>query len=335
MASVTHWARAAWLGLLIGVGLLGGCGPTSFLITPVPTERDLRETVVLRESTLASKRLALVDVDGLLQNGRPQSLTGVPGENPVSLFKEKLDKAAADDRVKAVVVRINTPGGTVTASDIMYAELVAFRERTGKPVVACLMDLGTSGGYYLACAADRIVAHPTTITGSIGVVMLSPNVAGTLDRIGAAVHIFRSGPLKDAGSPFRAMTDADRAVFQKLIDSMYARFLDVVARGRPNLTREQIATLADGRVFLGPEALAAGLVDQIGSLDGALFEAKRAAGLEKTPVLVVQYSRPLAHRPNVYAQGDPGPPAMTWPIALPSWLTHSTPQALYLWAPGW
>ncbi len=329
---------------LVAASLLtaAGCGPTSFLITPVPGERALRESVVIRESVWASRKVAIIDVDGMLQNARPQPIVGPAGDNPVSVFKEKLDRAAKDDRVAAIVLRINTPGGGVTASDLMYAEMRRFKRATEKPVVACMLDLGTSGGYYLACAADHIVAHPTTVTGSIGVIMLSPNIAETLAHIGAEVHIFKSGRMKDAGSPFRKMTDADRELFQKLIDGMYARFLAVVAQARPALAKSgKLEQLADGRVFLGGEALDNGLIDQLGTLNDAIIKAKDLAGLADESVLVVQYSRPLAHRPNFYADGSvPGAVSESratelFDMALPPWLRHSTPQFLYMWAPGW
>lgn len=318
--------------------LISGCGPTSFVITPVPAEQALQETVLVRESVWAADKILLVDVDGILQNSRPQALLGLPGENPVALFKEELDKAARDGRVRAVVLRINSPGGTVTASDLMYYELLRFKQRTDKPVVACMLDVAASGGYYLACASDHIVAHPTTVTGSIGVIMMTPDLTGTMDKLGIGVHVFKSGPLKDAGSPFREMSDADRAMLQGLIDEMYARFLAVVRQGRPALTEEQVGALADGRVFLGPRALEVGLVDEVGTLPDAIVAAKRRAGLEGRAILLVEYSRPLSYRPNYYARTDGEGPA-TAPVrlnvGLPPWLAHSTPQMLYLWAPGW
>ncbi|MBN2447299.1 MAG: signal peptide peptidase SppA [Phycisphaerae bacterium] len=333
--------RRLVLPMLIAVAvLIGGCGPTSFLITPVPADRELDESVLIRESAWTSTRIALIDVDGVLANSRPTSLVGTTGENPVSLFKEKLDRAASDKRVKAIVLRINSPGGTVTASDLMYTELMRFKQRTGKPVVACMLDVAASGGYYVACAADTIIAHPTTVTGSIGVIMMAPNISDTLSRIGAYVHIFKSGEMKDAGSPFREMAPADRELFQKLIDDMYARFLAVVAAGRPDLPEQRLRELADGRVFLAPDALENGLIDSIGTLEDAIGEAKGRAGLVDANVLVVEYARPLAHRPNVYARADAPTPAAGSQInlvnvELPPWLAHSTPQMLYMWAPGW
>jgi protease-4 len=315
---------------------LAGCGPTSFLITPVPASRALDEWVVTRESIWATKKIAIIDVDGVLKNGRTSTLTGVLGENPVSLFKEKLDRAARDRRVHAVVIRINSPGGSVTASDLMHTELRNFREQTGKPVIASLLDVAASGAYYLACAADRIYAHPTTITGSIGVLMISPEFTGTMAKLGVRMRIFKSGQFKDAGSMFRQMSEQDQAMFQNLIQRMYDRFLAAVHDGRPNLPQDRLPELGDGRVFIGPEARDHGLIDDVGTIQDAVQAAKVAAGLADENVLVVQYARPLAHRPNVYAQLSQTPAQVNLlNVELPDWLRNPSPQFMYLWAPGW
>ncbi len=326
------WALAAagW------VALLGGCGPTSFLITPVPSERKLEEHIVLRESALATKKIALIDVEGLLRNSAESSLLGLPAENPVSLFKEKLDRAACDSHVKAIVLRINSPGGTVTASELMYHELRRFRECTGKPVVTSMLDVAASGGYYIACGSDKIYALPTTITGSIGVIMLSPEVTGTMEKLGLKMRVFKSGEMKDAGSMFREMTPRDRELFDDLISRMYARFVAVVHDGRPTIEQGRLPEVADGRVFLGTEARQQGLVDEIGGVYEALAAAKAAAGLADKNVVVVEYARPLGYRPNVYARAEQSPAQVNVVnIELPEWLKSPTPQVMYLWAPAW
>ncbi len=315
---------------------LAGCGPTSFLVTPVAVRQPLTEEVVIRESPWATQKVVLLDVDGVLQNARASSLLGAAGENPVSLFAEKLDQAARDKNVKAVVLRINSPGGGVTATDLMYSELRTFRQRTGKPVVAALLDVAASGGYYLACATDKIYALPTTVTGSIGVIMLTPDVSGTMGKIGLKMNVIKSGPLKDMGSLFREMSPEDKAVFQGLIDGMYARFVDVVGQSRTALSPDEVRTLADGRVYLAAEAKARGLIDEIGTLHDALAAAKQAAGLADAKVKVVQYGRPLAYRPNIYAQTDgAAAPVNLINVELPDWLRSPAPQVMYIWAPGW
>lgn len=318
------------------VAVLGGCAPVSFLITPVTRERGLEEFEVVRESIWADKKIALLDVDGVLRNVRERTFVGPAGENPVALFAEKLEKAAKDERVKALVLRVNSPGGGVTATDLMYTELQRFKRKTGKPVIAALLDGAASGGYYVACAADTIYAHPTSVTGSIGVVMVAPEFSGTMDKLGIRANVIKSGELKDAGSMFREMTDEERAVFQRIIDAMYARFLDVVAAGRPGLARERLERLADGRVYLAAEAKEHGLIDELGTLHDALGAAKKAAGLDGKPVVVVEYARPLSHRPNVYAQSPETPAQVNLiNLELPAWLEGPSPNFMYIWAPGW
>jgi len=323
---------------LIGLATLAlaltACAPTSFLITPVSPNREFTEQVVIRESFWATRKVALIDVDGVLTNSRPRSMLGGEGENPVSVFAEKLQQARNDSAVKAVVLRINSPGGGVTASDLMYAELRRFKAETGKPVVVAMLDLAASGGYYIACAADRIYAQPTTVTGSIGVIMMAPEFAGTMRKLGAEVNIIKSGEMKDMGSPFRSMNDQDRAAFQNLIDRMYARFFDVVQQAR-GIESDKLHTIADGRVYLAPEAKELHLVDEIGSLQDAIAGAKKLAGLADQRILVVQYTRPYGYRPTIYAGADTPPAAQVnlVNVELPSWLTASGPQFMYLWAP--
>jgi protease-4 len=332
-ARLRTWGAGALLALC---GTLAGCGPTSFLITPVPARHELEEHVLLRESLLATRKLVVLDVDGVLANERTRKLLGPDGENPVALFKEKLDRAAADPAVRAVVLRLNTPGGGVTASDLMYAELLAFRQRTGKPVIASMLDVAASGGYYVACGADQIYATPTTITGSIGVIAVFPEFSGTMQKLGISVNAIKSGPMKDAGSPFRPMSDREREQFQAMITQMYERFVAVVHRHRAEIPLEELRELADGRVFLGEEARAAGLVDHIGTVADALRGAKAAAGLADRKVLVVQYARPPAYRANVYAEAPAVPAQVNLVnLALPDWLDSPAPRFLYLWAPGW
>jgi len=336
MSRPTRGGRLLWIGGLLPAALLVGCAPTSFVVTPIPANQELEERVVVRESPWTQWKIALIDVDGVLRNSRPTSLLGTSGENPVALFTEKLSRAAEDKRVRAIVVRINSPGGTVTASDLMHQALKHFRAQTGKPVIAAMLDVAASGGYYLACAADETYAQPTTVTGSIGVIMILPEFAGTMQKLGLHVNVIKSGEMKDAGSMFRAMAPQDRAMFAGLIDGMYQRFLGVVAAARPELAQEQVQALADGRVFLGPEAHALGLVDAVGTLQDALEAAKRAAGLAGEPVKVVRYERPVAYRPNIYAQTDLPPAQVNLVnVAWPDWLSDPAPQMLYLWAPTW
>jgi protease-4 len=253
--------------------------------------------------------------------------------NLLATFKEELTKAQKDDKVKAVVLRINSPGGTVNASDILYHELKTFKANKKVPVIASMMDVAASGGYYLAMATDAILVHPSTVTGSIGVIMLTVNAKGLLEKVGVEANAITSGPRKDMGSPFRMMTTEEKEIFQGVIDSFYQRFLTVVQEGRPQLSADQIKKLADGRIYSGEQAKAAGLVDDIGYLDEAIDLAKKNAGL--TEARVVTYRRRGEYQNNIYSRvlsGGNGLASLA-NMDLLSIVRGGSPQFMYLWMP--
>ncbi|MCZ6653722.1 MAG: signal peptide peptidase SppA [Planctomycetota bacterium] len=316
------------------IWLAGGCAPTGFKIMPIPVDRTLKEQELLRDPGWVSDKIALIDVDGVIVN-RHSGRMFSEGEHPVSLLLEKLAAAQRDPAVKAVVLRINSPGGSVTASALMHEEITRFK-KTGKPVVAMMMDVAASGGYYIACACDEIIAYPSTVTGSIGVIMQTVDLSGTLAKLGVSTDAITSGPRKGAGSPLQPMSAQDRAIFQAVIDEMFHRFVDVVDEGRPDLSRERIVELADGRIYTARQAHEAGLVDRIGNLRDAIKRAKELAGIERARV--VTYQRPLSWHPNIYAQA-PGTQSNGVSINLinlnwPSWLRPGEVQFMYLWSPG-
>ena len=323
-------------GVMLGATALAaaGCMPEGFLITPAPASRKLVETTLVRESLLASAKIAVIDVEGILLNAHEPRLIG-EGEHAVSLLTEQLDKARGDPAVRAVVLRINSPGGGVTASDLMHGEIERFR-KTGRPVYAVMMDVAASGGYYVACACDEIYAQPTTITGSIGVIMQMVDLSGTLGKIGIKTDAITSGARKDAGSPLRSMTPEERELFQGIVNGLYERFVSVVVGGRPKLDEGQVRELADGRVFTAQQALDAGLIDGIAGMRDVIAKAKERVGAGK--VRVVAYHRPLGYVANYYG-GSPGPPPQAAEINLINLnlgelLQASYPQFLYLWSPG-
>lgn len=333
-------ARVSGSALAPGVALLTvlavGCADTSFVVTPVPARPDLIEHTMERESPWATAKIAVVDVDGLIANDNTPSLLNLSRDNPVVLFRERLELAARDPAVRAVVVRINSPGGGVTASDLMHGELTRFREKTGKPVIAALLDTAASGGYYVACAADEIHAQPTTVTGSIGVIMLLPEFSGIMSRLGVRVNAIKSGPMKDSGSLFRELGDEERQHFQGLVDRLYDRFVAVVVASRKDLCEARVRALADGRVYLGSEAKEAGLVDEVCSLRETIQRAKDRAGIAQRPVRVVAYGRAYQYRPNIYAETGAGPSQVNLVnLNLPHWATDPSPRLMYLWAPQW
>jgi protease-4 len=270
----------------------------------------------------------LIDVSGVIAH-RTTDRGGVFPDPPdiVSRVKEELDLAAQDDHVKAVVLRINSPGGTVTASDQLYYELRRFKATRKIPIVAVFMDVGASGAYYVAMAADSVIAHPTSVVGSIGVVMLRMNVEGLLEKLGLETSAIKSGAMKDMGSPFRTMTDEEYHVFMGVIMDFYNRFVQVVGEGRPGLKRDRVRELADGRIYTAAQALKAGLVDELGYLDTALDRAKQSA--ELTEARVVTYHRPGTYTNNIYSGLRDSSTLRR--IADWSQLPVGMPQFLYLW----
>ena len=289
----------------------------------------------VRETQLSGtgdSKVLLLDLSGVIGSQDKDGL--VPQPNMLATFKEELTRAAKDEKIKALVVRVNSPGGTVTASDILHHELKTFKAAKKIPVVVSMMDVAASGGYYLAMAGDAILVHPSTVTGSIGVIMLTVNARGLLEKVGVEANAITSGPRKDMGSPFRVMTPEEKEIFQGVIDSFYQRFLSVVQEGRPDLSPDQIKRLADGRIYSGEQAKAAGLVDDIGYLDEAIELAKRKAGLSEARV--VTYRRPGEYQNNIYSRALMGPGA-GWSslvnIDLLSMVRGGTPQFMYLWMP--
>jgi protease-4 len=210
-----------------------------------------------------------------------------------------------------------------------------FRQNTDKKVIAMCMDVAASGGYYVACAADQIVAQPTGVVGSIGVVVLLPDLHGLMDKVGVDVHVVKSGRMKDAGSPFRLLEPDEREYFQTMVNDLFERFVAVVDEGRPQLDTEQVRALADGRVFTANQALENGLVDRVGTLRDALAIAREAAGLKQAHV--VMYHRPLAWTPTIYAQAQtpPNQPSQSLlGIDVIGWWHRMRSPFLYLWCPG-
>jgi len=304
--------------------LLPGC--ITVAINPGPSE--------LKEKTLEGKgsdKILLIDISGMITDQESSSGLVNPRTEPslVDQVKDELKKAEDDDHVKAVVLRINSPGGTVTASDIIYHELTGFKARTKRPVIASIMDLGTSGAYYIAQAADRIIANPTAVTGSIGVIMVQANVQGLLEKIGVQTTEIKSGEKKFMGSPFRPLTPDEQKIFQNVIDDMYRQFLSIVGKGRPALTADQIRAAADGRIYTADQAKELGLIDEIGYLDEAIGVAKKAAKLDEAKI--VTYHQSSDYKSTIYSVGNGGKGGLE--INLGSLAAFASPRFMYLWSP--
>jgi protease IV len=310
--------------VLITAVIQHGCVTVNLLEPPGPVQE-------VQLSGSGDSKVLLLDLSGVISAQDKEGF--IPQPNLLATFKEELTKASKDEKIKAVVLRINSPGGTVNASDILYHELKTFKGSKKIPVIASMMDVAASGGYYLAMATDAILVHPSTVTGSIGVIMLTVNAKGLLEKVGVEASAITSGPRKDMGSPFRTMTAEEKVIFQSVIDSFYDRFLAVVQEGRPNLSADQIKKLADGRIYSGEQAKAAGLVDDIGYLDEAIELAKKQAGL--TDARIVTYRRHGEYQNNIYSRlfGTGSGLGSLASMDLLSIVRGGSPQFMYLWMP--
>ena len=312
----------------VSIVLFQGCSLVS--IDFQPRIRPLDEETVEGKG---KAKILLMDVSGVLSDETGGLVLGSPPPRVpiVARVREELQKAEEDDNVKALIVRINSPGGTITASDLIYREIDTFKTRRKIPVIAVTMDVAASGGYYAALAADTIVALPTSVTGSIGVIMLTVNAKGLMEKIGVAPLAIKSGEMKDAGSPFRPLTAEERAVFQSVIDEMYGRFVTLIARSR-KIPEDRVRTFADGRIYTAEQAKALGLVDEIGYMDDVVKAARKAAGVEDARVIM--YHRPKDYRANFYSAAPAPVPGLEASLQqLTALVSGSGPRFLYLWWP--
>ena len=198
---------------------------------------------------------------------------------------EELRRYRDNPSVKAIVLRIDSPGGAVVPSQEIFAEVRKTRAEGKIKLVTSMGNVAASGGYYIAAATDKIVANPGTLTGSIGVIMELANVKGLLEKVGVQSVVVKSGRHKDIASPFRAMTPEDRALLQTVLDDVHAQFIEAVATGRA-LQVEQVRTLADGRIFTGKQAQTVKLVDELGDLHDAIQLAARMVGISGEPRVI-------------------------------------------------
>ena len=219
--------------------------------------------------TSLGQKVAVVDITGIITKS----------DATIKLIHTYRD----DPSIKAIVVRIDTPGGSVAPVQEIYSEL----QKIDKPIVASMGGTAASGGYYVACAADTIMANPGTLTGSIGVIMQFTRLKGLYDKIGLEHQVIKSGEFKDTGSPFRQLTEKEQAVLQTTVDDVYNQFVDTIFEARKSLlSRPEILELADGRIFSGQQALDAKLLDRLGNLPEAIEHAGELANIEGKPKIV-------------------------------------------------
>lgn len=222
--------------------------------------------------------LALVHVEGVITSGQSgPTFMGGTGAGSEGLIKV-LDRVSANPHFKAIVLRVNSPGGTAAGAQEIYEKLSEIRKRTGKKIVVSMGDVAASGAYYISSNADKIFAEPSTLTGSIGVIAELVNVQGLLKKIGVAPETLKAGKFKDIGSQTRPLTPEEKKIFQGILDQTHDDFISDVAKGR-KLTPDYVRTLADGRVYTGRQALDLHLVDSLGNLEDAESAAAKMVGI--------------------------------------------------------
>ncbi|MDO9081914.1 MAG: signal peptide peptidase SppA [Humidesulfovibrio sp.] len=278
-------------------------------------------------------KILLLGLDGLISEHAREGLLRTRPSSVQELVAQ-LRLARKDKAIKAVVLKIDSPGGTTTASDILYHELMAYKAESKATLVAAMMGMADSGGYYVALPADHILSHPTTITGSVGVIFLQPRVAGLMDKIGLGVDVTKSGPLKDMGSPFRPATEEEKKLTAAMTQAQAARFLDLVQQHR-RLAPAALGVVSSARVFSADEAKELGLIDSVGYLDDALGTARSLAGLPKDAKVVAYRRRPAAdgtyYLPGVEA-GDARPALLHLDL---DGLLPPRAGMYYLWTPAY
>ena len=272
-------------------------------------------------------KVAVIDVDGLLSNVNhtgPYSM----GENPLAMFKERLDAAAADPAVKGVVLRINTFGGGVAASDLMYHELLQFKATCHKPAVACLLDAGCGGGYYLAAGCDAIVGLPTGVVGGLGVLLNVYNIKGGMKLMPVDDDVVKSGDLVDTGSPAKALGDDQRVLLETMAKAYHTRLKEVVCKAQPMVKPD--AEFFDGRPLTGTEALKVGLLDSVGYLDDAVHLACQLAKAESATAVMYRRAGDAARSLYASTPNRPIHPS-TFPMSVPGLERSKMPLFLYMW----
>jgi len=320
-ANVREKKRTGWkIFIVIVIGLCMLAAGALFVIligtiamfTSVP--RDSFTEEVIRSGTRRNK-IVLIDVQGIINQQQAQD------------FYQQLKRAQEDDYVKGLIIRVNSPGGTVSGSDQIYNEILKYREDANKPVVAFMQGVAASGGYYVSVGCDKIIAEPTTITGSVGVIMGYLVLEQLLEeKLGIQPVISKSGMKKDWPSSFRIPTDEEKQYVQdKLIKPAYERFVGIVAKGRESLSLEEARVLSDGSVYGAKEAVDEKLIDGIGYLDEAIEEVMALAEIKNAHV--IEYERPFSFLSFLRSQGG-----NILQFDRETLYELSTPELLYLWS---
>jgi protease-4 len=315
------------LGLLVTLLLLAGLTGSALLnlvllaaSSPFESGGDVREEYFSSSAfRQGAHKVAIITLEGVILNGE-------------GAVKRQIDRAAEDEAVKAVVLRVNSPGGTITGSDYLYHHLSELREKAGKPIVVSMGGIAASGGYYVSMAAgptpDTIFAEPTTWTGSIGVIIPHYNAAKLMQTWGVEEDSVASHRLKNMGSLAREMTEEERQIFQALVDESFDRFKAIIRGGRPEFEQapERLDKLATGQVYAAQQAQENGLIDRIGFIEDAVDRAIELAQLDRGDVEVVRYKAEPTLASLLFGRSAAG-----GGFDLKTLSEMTTPQAYYLW----
>jgi len=304
-----HNPRSAIIALA-SLALLGltACSPLRLTMDLRPARDGFSQSEVLRDrgAKKSSPAIALIGVTGMIADAQTPGLLGAKS-SIVDQVAAQLRAVENDPKIRGVVLRINSPGGTVTGSDILHREIRRFAEDSGKPVIASMGEVAASGGYYIALACDEIYAEPTTITASIGVIIQTFNVHDGLSRLGIHARALTSGPNKAMGSPLEPYNEEQIALLQGIVDRFYARFRSVVVDRRgEKLDPDRLDAMTDGRVVIGEQALELGLIDHTGGVRAAYEGARKLAGLDKARLVAIHGPGTAPRSPwGALADADP------------------------------
>jgi protease-4 len=314
-----------FLLLIFAIGS-AGCAPRLFKSSTDP----------LREFTLEGKgdeKVLLIPLRGTVST-KPDEGMFRTKPSMVQEAVSHLRKAEKDPKIKAVLLEVESPGGSVTASDVLYHELEQYKKKSGAKMVTLMMSTAASGGYYISLASDRIIAHPMSLTGSVGTIFIRPNATRLMEKVGLGAEITKSGKYKDMASPFRDIRPDEQEMIKAMIDDLNSRFLELTVRKR-GLKDDQYRNVATARIFTAAQAIEAGLVDSIGYMEDALREAKTLAGLPEDARLVVyrrtQFPDDNPYNPITMEGGGQVPGLIQMPLS--EIMAMPGPGFYYLWAP--
>ena len=318
-------ARGLRLAVFVLAIVITGCATINF----GPSLGELKEVTIKGEGP---GKILLVNVDGVINNQKDKTFSGsTVGLGMVEKIRSIVEKAEKDDEIKALLIKINSPGGTVTASDIIFHLLKTYKEKRKVRIYIQVMDLAASGGYYIALAGDEIIAHPTSLIGSIGVIALKVNLQELMAKIGVSWEIVKSGDKKDFMSPFRSFTKEERELFQETIDRFHNRFVTLIAENRSALNISQVQSLADGRVFDAEQAKDLKLIDHIGYITDTVRRIK--SDFKNSNLKLVTYHRNNDFQGNIYSQFQKPTSFNLINLDLGFNTNTLSPYFLYIWSP--